>query len=70
MTDQLVSARLSESLKGLRNRVGIVGGLADRGVRTADIPELAVHAVKDACIVTNPRHAGLADVEAIYGDAI
>ncbi len=70
MTDQLVSVRLSEALKGLRNRVGIVGGLADRGVRTADIPELAVHAVKDACIVTNPRHAGLADVEAIYGDAI
>ena len=35
-----------------------------------DIPELAGHAVKDACIVTNPRYATVADVQAIYGEAI
>ena len=44
--------------------------LAKRGVRVADIPQLAVHAVKDACVVTNPRFVGKADIEVIYGEAL
>jgi alcohol dehydrogenase len=46
--------RIVDELARLRASVGIAGGLADRGVRAADIAELAVHAVKDACIFTNP----------------
>ena len=59
-----------DELARLRASVGIAGGLADRGVRAVDIPELAVHAVKDACIFTNPRRVSLADAQVIYGDAI
>ena len=70
MTVDTLSEKLSEALRSLRHRIGILGGLADRGVRAADIRQLAVHAIKDACIFTNPRHAVLADVESIYGDAL
>ena len=49
--------------------IGIAGGLAERGVRAADLPELAAHAVKDACIFTNPRRVSPGDAQAIYGDA-
>ena len=62
--------RLSNELTSMRSRLGITEGLSARGVRTADIPELAHHAINDACIVTNPRQANLADIEAIYGEAI
>jgi alcohol dehydrogenase len=31
---------------------------------------LANHAYKDACLVTNPRHANLADLETIYREAM
>ncbi|WP_153108814.1 alcohol dehydrogenase-like regulatory protein ErcA [Propionivibrio limicola] len=70
LTDQECADRISGVLNQLRHRLGITGGLGQRGVRVADIEELAVHAIKDACLVTNPRHAGAADVKAIYGEAI
>ena len=70
MEAQECSRRMVDELARLRASVGIAGGLADRGVRAVDIPELAVHAVKDACIFTNPRRVSLADAQVIYGDAI
>ena len=69
-SDQECSRQVVESLAHLRAQVGISGGLAERGVRGADIPELAVHAVKDACIFTNPRRVEQGDAQAIYSDAI
>ncbi|HJV94240.1 MAG TPA: alcohol dehydrogenase-like regulatory protein ErcA [Azonexus sp.] len=70
MTERERAKRITEALAKMRQRLGIVDSLATRGVRTADIPELASHAIKDACLVTNPRHASLADVQSIYSDAI
>lgn len=70
MDDNRRARQLSDALNALRTRVGIVDSLAARGVRAADIPELAAHAVKDACIVTNPRYATLADVQAMYAEAL
>lgn len=70
LTDHECSRRIVDALAGLRASVGIGGGLAERGVRTADIHEFAMHAVKDACIFTNPKHVSPADAEAIYGDAL
>jgi PAS domain-containing protein len=57
MSERERAKRITEALAALRTRVGIRDSLATRGVRSADIPELAGHAVKDACIVTNPRYA-------------
>jgi len=70
MTERERAKRITEALGALRIRVGIIDSLATRGVRSADISELAVHAINDACLVTNPRRARKADVEAIYGDAL
>lgn len=70
MTVHECSRRVVDALARLRASVGIAGGLADRGVHAADVAELAVHAVKDACIFTNPRRVNLDDAKAIYGEAI
>ena len=70
MAEKTVTDRVTASLAALRRRVGISDGLAARGVRVADLPELAGHAVKDACVVTNPRHVDRNDVQAIYGEAL
>ncbi len=70
MSERERAKQITEALNGLRNRVGVVDSLAARGVRTADISELAVHALEDACLVTNPRRANRADIQAIYGDAL
>ena len=70
MSEREQAKRITEALAALRTRIGIRDSLAARGVRSSDIPELAGHAVEDACIVTNPRFATVADVQAIYGEAI
>ena len=70
MSKREQAKRITEALAALRTRIGIRDSLASRGVRSADIPDLAGHAIEDACIVTNPRFATVADVQAIYGEAI
>jgi len=61
---------IPQEISKLRGRVGITDSLILRGVRSADISELAHHAAHDACIVTNPRHAFIADIKTIYGEAM
>ena len=70
MSERQRAARITAELGALRQRLGIADSLAARGVRSADIPDLARHAINDACIVTNPRRATVADVQAIYAEAI
>lgn len=68
-TRELVK-RITAAIMALRLRVGVLDSLGARGVRTADIPDLAGHAVKDACLVTNPRRARIDDIKAIYSEAL
>ncbi len=70
ITERQRARRITEALNHLRNRLGIVNSLTQRGVRSADIPELAFHALNDACLVTNPRHAQIDDIKVIYGEAM
>ena len=63
-------ARMTEALGELRRQLGIVGGLGARGVCSADLAELSSHAVKDACVVTNPRRVDAADARVIYDEAL
>ncbi len=62
--------RITDAILARRTRLGVLGSLETRGVRVADIPELASHAVKDACLVTNPRRATINDIKVIYGEAL
>lgn len=70
MEAKTIAERITQSITALRQCVGIHDGLGARGVRSADLSELARHAIRDACVVTNPRRVSRADVEVIYGDAL
>ncbi|WP_374328673.1 alcohol dehydrogenase-like regulatory protein ErcA [Azonexus sp.] len=65
-----VVSRITDAILARRIQLGVLGSLETRGVRAADIPELASHAAKDACLVTNPRRATVDDIKAIYGEAL
>jgi alcohol dehydrogenase class IV len=70
MSEQEKARRVVAELAALRQRVGILDGLGQRGVRQSDISVLAAHALQDACLVTNPRRASVGDIKAIYGEAL
>src|SRR6185369_3172677 len=63
-------AALTEAIRNLRTRIGITTSLRAAGVTTANIPALANKAMKDACMVTNPKRPTAADIEAIYEKAL
>jgi alcohol dehydrogenase len=54
----------------LKQAVGIKKTLGQQGATAADIPTLAQKALKDPCMVTNPRIAGQRDIEVIYEEAL
>ncbi len=62
--------RVLDELRELRQTADVTGGLAQRGVKISDIPGLAGNAIKDACMVTNPRQPDQRDIEVIYEQAL
>ncbi len=63
-------AALVPWLKALKTRIGIAGGLADRGVRTDMLPRLAALAAQDFTGRTNPRPATEADYLRLFQAAM
>ena len=57
---------LVEGLVALRKRVGLLRDLGDLGVSPEDIAALSRQAVCDPCMVTNPVHPRLEDIERLY----
>jgi alcohol dehydrogenase class IV len=67
----LAAAALSiEAVKRLIVDIGLAKGLADLGLREEFIPLLSRNAMRDACLVTNPRNASIEDIEAIFRKAM
>lgn len=64
--DKAVLDALLEKISELRTDVGMHRTLRDLGVTREDIPHLAAMAMKDPCLLTNPRQPRQADIEAIY----
>ncbi|BBD09834.1 alcohol dehydrogenase-like regulatory protein ErcA [Desulfovibrio ferrophilus] len=62
--------RLVEELMGFGKQAGIPSGLSPMGMTRTDIPRLASLALKDACMLTNPKPFTQAEVEAIYEQAL
>ena len=54
------------AIRRLAVDIGIPTGLAQLGLKDADISILAQNALKDACGLTNPRPANQAEIEAIF----
>lgn len=65
-----IKNRLMTTIIGLKKDVGITGSLEERGVKLTDIPRLSKKAIKDACMVTNPKTVILDDIKAIYREAL
>ena len=57
-------------LRELKTRVGIIGGLAQRGVTTAQLPRLVELATVDICHQTNPRPCTAADFDRLFQAAM
>jgi len=59
-----------EAIEQLSADVGIPSGLAELNVKEKDLKTMAENAMKDACMLTNPRTATLEDVINIYKAAL
>jgi len=57
-------------LKSLKQQIGITGGLAQRGVTLAQLPQLVPLAHTDFTSQTNPRPASEADYERLFRQAM
>lgn len=69
MLPKNIKQSLLKSISELKTEVGITQKLHEKGVNISDIPLLSTQAIKDACIVTNPRKASKGDLEVIYEEA-
>jgi alcohol dehydrogenase class IV len=61
---------IADALAEKRRVLGLTEKMSNKGVKYGDIADLAYHAVRDACLVTNPRYASVDDLKVIYGEAL
>lgn len=67
--DALLSAILDD-IESLKSSVGITARLGEKGLTAAVLPQLALNAIDDPCMITNPRIPTQKEVEHLYADAI
>lgn len=70
MTLQAKRAAMLKEVDRLEQAVGITETLAKKGIRSCDVGPLAGKAIKDPCIVTNPRTPNKRDIEVLYEEAM
>lgn len=61
---------LVDELRRIKTEAGIDRTLGRLGVTPADLPRLAENAMKDACMVTNPRRPTVEEIGRIYAEAL
>ncbi len=69
LDDATLKARLIGALVDFRERVGIRLRLRDLGLRREDLPTLIRHAMKDPCLLTNPKPASSGEISDCYEKA-
>lgn len=70
MTSKEKKRIILDTVARLKKNAGISNTLGDRGARQNDLPVLSAKALKDPCLVTNPRQANKRDIEVIYENAL
>lgn len=65
-----VKTILMNHLIDLKESLGVHATLAERKVRSSDLPILSENAIKDPCNATNPRPPIKSDLETIYKEAM
>lgn len=68
-SNEKINAVFNE-IVNFKKACGIYKTLKERGVNTGDIKFLAQKAIKDPCMVTNPRTPNQRDIEVIYEEAL
>lgn len=61
---------LTKKIRHFRESVGVYKTLGQRQVVASDLPLLAASALQDPCMLTNPRHPSVEDVEKIFHEAL
>jgi alcohol dehydrogenase len=57
-------------IRALKKEVGMNRILRDLGVRRSDLSQLSRKALRDPCLITNPRRATQRDLEVIYEESL
>jgi alcohol dehydrogenase class IV len=70
MSESRRQATILNAIESLRAGLGVNGTLRNRGVSRGDVSALAEQAMRDACLVTNPRRPNRRDLEVIYEEAL
>jgi len=70
LSGEAAARRSIAAVRSLIEDIGLAKGLAQIGLPAEGIPLLSRNAVKDACLVTNPRSATVAEIEAIFRQAL
>lgn len=70
MKKKEIKQKLINTVLNLKKSVGITEQLEKKGVKLTDIPNLSDKAIKDACMITNPRKANKHDIGTIYREAL
>ncbi len=67
---QNIQDKIVSEIRRLKRSIGIQKTLGEQGMQPSDIPALALKAMKDPCMVTNPRVPTLRDIEVLYEEAL
>ena len=59
-----------KSIRRLVKNIGLAKTLSEIGLDDSVVEKLAVNALKDACLITNPRDSNLQDIVSIYRKAL
>lgn len=70
MLPKQVKQAMLKKIGDMKMELGLLHKLQDKGVKYSDISLLSSKAIKDACIITNPRKADKRDLEVIYEEAL
>lgn len=70
LDDGGVLSALLDDLDWLKRRVGITARLGERGMTREALSSLALNAINDPCMVTNPRIPTQGELEGLYAGAI
>lgn len=65
-----IKKRLLSHVFCLKRQVGLQQTLGSQGVHMTDIPYLTTNAIKDPCILTNPRKSNHRDLACLYEEAL
>jgi alcohol dehydrogenase class IV len=62
--------KIIAAVKTFKEKMGMTETLGDLGITRMDIQDLAKKAIRDPCMVTNPRQPTIKDIEQIYEAAL